>query len=55
MEFKITKAVWKEVDRLNEISRRSKTPWNYPEEWMRLWEDDLRLSKQDVETLHVCK
>ena len=37
-----------DIERLNQISLASKRHWNYPEEWISNWIDDLGLDENDL-------
>ncbi len=37
-----------DIEQLNQISLTSKKYWEYPEEWILNWKDDLRMSASDL-------
>ena len=37
-----------DIQTLNRISLASKRHWNYPEEWISMWKDDLTLDENDL-------
>jgi ribosomal protein S18 acetylase RimI-like enzyme len=47
MVAKIKVADIGEVGELNNISGESKMYWNYPQEWLEMWKDDLELTEKD--------
>ncbi|MDN3643334.1 GNAT family N-acetyltransferase [Lutimonas halocynthiae] len=51
--MKFRPAEIKDIEALNHISLASKRYWNYPEEWIRRWKDDLRISELDLIDLEI--
>lgn len=41
----IVKSSLNNAEELSEIAKASKAYWNYPQEWLGLWEDDLTITK----------
>ena len=37
-----------DIQMVNRISLASKRHWNYPEEWISMWKDDLTLDENDL-------
>jgi len=55
MEIRIEKALIADLEVLNEISISSKAFWKYPKAWLELWEEDMKLTPQDITQQHVYK
>lgn len=55
MKAKITPAAIQDIEALNKISIASKRHWNYPEEWMEKWKDDLALTQHDFSEQRIFK
>lgn len=41
--FQISKPLPQDIDQLNTIAWEAKKYWDYPNEWMELWKNDLRI------------
>lgn len=53
--FRVVKASKNDLSVLNEISIESKMHWNYPQEWMEKWKDDLIITKEEFEGQEIFK
>jgi GNAT superfamily N-acetyltransferase len=42
-----------EASTLTQIALESKKYWGYPEHWLKLWEPELTISREFIETNHV--
>lgn len=51
--MKFRSAEIKDIEALNQISLASKRYWNYPEEWIQRWKDDLLISELDLINLVI--
>ena len=55
MKFKVIKALPGDHQELTDISHRSKRYWNYPEEYMLLWREDLTVMPDYIAAHKVFK
>lgn len=55
MLHKIEKALPEDTYRLSEIAWQSKSHWNYPAEWMKLWRKGLTISSEMITQNDVFK
>jgi len=55
MRAEIIKATLADIDELNKISVASKMYWNYPDEWIEKWMNDLTLSEKDFPEQEIYK
>lgn len=53
MKVKFRTADCKDLPELNKISITSKRYWGYPEQWINLWLEDLRLTSADLKDQNV--
>jgi len=53
--FNITPAIEKDRDVLTEIAFSAKRHWDYPEEWIQLWTDQLTISARYIRNHYVFK
>jgi len=51
--MKFRPAEIKDIEVLNQISLASKRYWNYPEEWIQRWKDDLSIKESDLVDLLI--
>lgn len=51
--MKIRKATLKDLPILNQISLASKRHWQYPEDWIQRWLEDLTLDEEDLQNQEV--
>lgn len=55
MTTTITKALLIDANRLTKIAWQSKSHWNYPAEWMKLWQKGLTITPEMIATHNVFK
>ncbi len=48
MDITIRKAKSEDAHILTKITFESKSHWNYPDDWMRIWEDELTVTQQYI-------
>lgn len=53
VRMKIRLARAGDADRLTAIARAAKRHWGYPDEWLRLWEDELTVTADDIRNHRV--
>lgn len=51
----VERATREDNEKLNTIAYEAKSHWGYPEDWMRMWKDDLLISKEYIEGNYVYK
>ena len=54
-EIIIKEAEMGDSDRLTQIALHSKRYWQYPERWIDLWRDELKVTRQYIDDNHVFK
>ncbi len=42
-----------DLNTLNEVAMAAKRHWQYPEAWIKAWENDLKLKDTDLTQLHI--
>ncbi len=55
MSIEIERALLSDLQRLNEISFEAKSHWDYPQEWLDLWKEDLKLTPEEFPERSVFK
>jgi GNAT superfamily N-acetyltransferase len=53
--MKLVSAKPEDASLLTEISKTSKRHWDYPEEWIVLWQDELKITPETIEENYVFK
>ena len=54
-EFSFERAVEKDQNELTQIAFRAKKHWDYPEEWIELWADELTITARYIRNNFVFK
>jgi len=55
MNLLINRATTVDLPALNQIAWTAKQHWNYPEQWMESWRDELQLNEKDLDSHCVFK
>lgn len=51
--MEIRKSVAKDHVELTDLCKRSKNIWNYPEDWMQIWDEDLTVTEDFIKENNV--
>ena len=53
-DIKIVSAQPSDAEELSEISMTAKSYWQYPDEWLLRWKEELTITSDYIEKHHVC-